>query len=320
MKKILSTFPAPEECFAPFRNDLEIDVPDHALTYDELLSVVADYDALFVLGMPIDKQILDAGAAGRLRVVANDGVGYDNVDVAYASKKGVAVINTPTQVTEATAEHTAVLIFAAMRIIAQYDREIRDHVWNSPIFPDRALEINGSTLGILGFGRIGKRVCKKAQGMGMNVIYYDAFRAPEEVEKEFGVTYKSFEEVLRESDVVTLHVPYTPENRHMINADTLAMMKKDAYLVNCSRGPVVDEHALAEALRNGVIRGASLDVFENEPHPIEELLTLENVTLTPHAASGTWKTRCNMAREAMAGTVAYFNGEMPYNVVNKKDL
>ena len=181
-------------------------------------------------------------------------------------------------------------------------------------------DIEGQTLGIVGFGRIGKRVAKKAQGMGMNVIYYDAFRASEEVEKEFGVTFMPFEDVIAQADCISIHVPYTPENHHLFNADVFRKMKKESFLVNCARGAVVDEAALIEALKTGEIKGAGLDVYENEPHPMEELLILDNVTLTPHCASGTWKTRIAMMKEGISGITGVLRGEVPYNVINKEVL
>ena len=316
--KILSSYPAPEEGFAPFRDEFDITVPEKPLTHDDLVKMVGEYDGLYEIVIKIDKEIIDACAAGKCKVIANNGVGYDNVDVAYATEKGIAIVNTPTQVTEATAEHSATLIFAVMRNVARFDKEVRRHVWDSPFFPTRSVQVEGSTLGVIGFGRIGKRVAVKAQGMGMNVIYYDAFRAPEEVEKEFGVTYMPFDEVIKTADCITIHVPYTPENHHLFNAEIFKKMKKDSFLVNCSRGPVVDEAALAEALKNEEIKGAGLDVFEHEPHPQEELLSLDNVTLTAHCASGTWKTRINMMKEAIEGLCGVLRGEVPYNVVNKE--
>lgn len=318
MYRILSDYPAPEECFAPFREEFDIIVADHYLSHDEVARAVGEYDALYNIVTKIDKEVIDAAAAGKCRVIANNGVGYDNVDVAYATEKGIFILNTPTQVTEATAENAATLIFAVMRDTARFDREVRDHIWDSPFFPTRATQVEGSTLGVMGLGRIGKRVAAKAQGMGMNVIYYDAFRLPEETEKELGVTYKSFDEVLAEADCVTLHMPYIPENHHLFNAETFKKMKSTAYLVNCARGPIVDEHALVEALKEGTIKAAALDVFENEPHPLEELLSLNNVTLSPHASSGTWKTRIAMAQEALAGIAEFLRGNTPSNVVNKE--
>ena len=319
-KTILSSYPAPEEGFAPFREEFDITVPEKPMTHDELLKVVGEYDGLYEIVIKIDKEFIDACAAGKCKVIANNGVGYDNVDVAYATEKGIAIVNTPMQVTEATAEHAATLIFSVMRNIARFDKEVRNHIWDSPFFPDNPVQVEGSTLGIIGFGRIGKRVARKAQGMGMKVVYYDAFRASEETEKEFDVTFLPFEEVVKTADCISLHVPYTPENHHLFNAETFKQMKKESFLINCSRGPVVDEAALIEALKTGEIKGAGLDVYENEPHPMEELLSLDNVTLTPHCASGTWKTRINMMKEAIEGVTGVLRGEVPYNVVNKEVL
>ena len=318
MKKILFSAPIPVEAVEEYKADFDLTIPEKSLAYDEVVKIIADYDAYMTLANKGDKNLLDA--AKKLKVIANFGVGYDNIDWKYATEKKIAVVNTPTQVTDSTAEHTVALIVDTMRGIARFDREVRKGIWDAPLFPDRNLAISGSVLGVVGFGRIGKLVCKKAQGLGMNVIYYDMFRAKPEVEKEFNVVYKELDEVVKEADCITLHVPYVPENHHLFNAERISKMKKSAYLVNCSRGPVVDEHALAEALKNNVIKGAGLDVFENEPHPIPELLTLENVVLTPHAASGTMKARVGMLKEAVSGMTGVLNGEIPYNVVNPEVL
>ncbi|MBR6901962.1 MAG: D-glycerate dehydrogenase [Synergistaceae bacterium] len=318
MKKILFSAPIPVEAVKEYKKDFELTVPEKSLTYDEAVKIIADYDAYMTLANKGDKNLLDK--AVKLKVIANFGVGYDNIDWKYATEKGIAVVNTPTQVSDATAEHTVALIVDTMRGVARFDREVRKGIWDAPLFPDRNTAISGSVLGIVGFGRIGKLVCKKAQGLGMSVIYYDMFRAKPEVEKEFGVVYKELDDVVKEADCITLHVPYVPENHHLFNAERIAKMKKTAYLVNCSRGPIVDEHALADALKNNVIKGAGLDVFESEPHPIPELLTLENVVLTPHAASGTMKARIGMLKEAVSGMAAVLNGEVPYNVVNPEVL
>ena len=318
MKKILFSSSVPVGVLDEYKANFELAIPEKPLSYDEVIKVVADYDAYMVIQNKGDKNLLDA--AKNLKAIANFGVGYDNIDWKYATEKGIAVVNTPTQVTDATAEHTVALIVDTMRGIARFDREVRKGIWDAPVFPDRNQAITGSVLGIVGFGRIGKLVCRKAQGLGMTVIYYDMFRAKPEVEKEFGVVYKELDDVVKEADCITLHVPYIPENHHLFNAERIAKMKKTAYLVNCSRGPIVDEHALADALKNNVIKGAGLDVFESEPHPIPELLTLENIVLTPHAASGTMKARIGMIKEAVSGLVGVLNGEVPYNVVNPEVL
>ncbi len=193
-------------------------------------------------------------------------------------------------------------------------------MWNSPNFSDIDCEVYGRTLGIMGFGRIGKMVCKKAQGLGMKVIYFDKYRASQEVEKEYNVTYMSFDDVVKNSDCITLHMPYIPENHHIFNAEVFRAMKDSAYLINAARGPIVDEKALAKALKDGTIKGAGLDVFEDEPNVEPELLELDNVTLTPHIASCTLKARMGMCREALGGIIGVLEGKKPYNVVNPEVL
>lgn len=321
MKKIIISEWVPEKCLEPYRGEFEFTLPDEkkqVFTYEELLAQIPSYDGCLILDNDGDRQLIDA--AKNLKVIANFGVGYDNIDWKYATEKGLPVVNTPTQVTEATAEHTATLIVSVMRGIARYDREVRAGVWKSPNFDDCNIQVEGATLGILGFGRIGKRVCRKAQGFGMNVIYYDKFRAAAEVETEYGVTYMEFDEVLRQADCISLHMPYIPKNHHLFNEETFRKMKRDAYFVNCARGKIVDEQALAQALKDGVIKGAGLDVFEEEPKVHPELLKLENVTLTPHIASLTMKARVGMCNEALAGIVGVLRGEKPANVVNKEVL
>ncbi len=321
MKKIIISEWVPEKCLEPYRGEFEFTLPDekkHAFTYEELLAQIPVYDGCLILDNDGDRRLIDA--AKNLKVIANFGVGYDNIDWKYATEKGLPVVNTPTQVTEATAEHTATLIVSVMRGIARYDREVRAGVWKSPNFDDCNTQVEGATLGILGFGRIGKRVCRKAQGFGMNVIYYDKFRAVAEVEAEYGVTYMEFDGVLRQADCISLHMPYIPENHHLFNEEAFRKMKKDAYFVNCARGKIVDEQALAQALKDGVIKGAGLDVFEEEPKVHPELLKLDNVTLTPHIASLTMKARVGMCSEALAGIAGVLKGEKPANVVNKEVL
>lgn len=323
MKKILISEWVPKQCLEPYKERFAFSLPSaekHAFSYSELLERIQEYDGCLILDNEGDRRLLDAGTGGKLKVIANFGVGYDNIDWKYATELGLPVVNTPTHVTEATAEHTAALIFSVMRGVARYDREVRSGIWNSPNFSDCNTQIEGSVLGILGFGRIGKRVCRKAQGMGMTVVYYDKFRASEEVEREFGVTYREFDEVLRMSDCVTLHMPYLPENHHVFRAETFRKMKPGACFVNCARGKLVDEQALADALRGGAVKGAALDVFENEPIVSPALLELDNVILTPHVASLTMKARLGMCAEALDGITAVLEGGKPYNVVNPQVL
>lgn len=315
--KILVSKNVPAQCLAPYLDEFDFTIPQEAggaMTYDEILPIIADYDGYFDIDMVADRAVFDA--AKKLKVIANFGVGYDKIDWKYATELGIPVLNTPTQVTEATAELGVALIMSTMRGIASYDKEVRRHVWSSPLFSDRNAMIAGSTLGIMGFGRIGKRVCRKCQGLGMQVIYFDQFRAPAEVESEYGVTYRSFDEVLAESDCISVHIPYCPENHHMFGAEAFAKMKPSAYFINSARGKLVDEAALCAALKNGVIKGAGLDVFEEEPKIYEGLLELDNVVMTPHVASLTMRSRIAMCQEALEGLVAVLRGQRPQNAVN----
>lgn len=316
-QKILVAKNVPAQCLAPYWDEFDFTMPPEdggSMSYETILPVIGEYEGYFDIDMIADKAVFDA--AKKLKVIANFGVGYDKIDWAYATELGIPVLNTPTQVTESTAELGVCLIMDTMRGIARYDKEMRHKIWNSPLFSDRNTMIAGSTLGIMGFGRIGKRVCRKCQGMGMDVIYFDQYRAPKEIEEEYGVIYKSFDEVLAESDCITVHIPYFPENHHMFNAETFAKMKPSAYFVNSARGKLVDEAALCEALKNGIIKGAGLDVFENEPEVYPGLLELDNVVMTPHIASLTMRSRIAMCNEALEGLVAVLRGQHPKNAVN----
>lgn len=318
MKKILITYPLPSKCLMPYKTEFDITVPQHQLSYEELEERIADFHGLFLIGGKCDARLLEAGS--KLQAVANFGVGYDNIDWGYATKKNIAVINTPTQVTEATAEHCIALMMAVMRSTSYYDRFVRKGSWQTAPFSAQSSLIAGATLGIIGFGRIGRKISQKARGLGMKVIYHDKVRAEESVEKEYQAAYCTMEKLLEHSDCITLNVPYTPENYHFINRDLLKKMKKSAYLINGARGPVVEESALIEALQSGWIKGAGLDVYEFEPHISPTLLTLENVVMTPHIASAVPETRIGMAGEALKGITGVLRGGKPYNVINPQVL
>lgn len=319
-KKLLLTKWIPEACLAPYEDRYEFtmpDVPDVTMPEEKVLELLPQYDALFAIDFTAGKNVIDACLAHGVKAIANYGVGYDRIDWKYATEVGLPILNTPTSVTEATAELGATLIFATMRGVARYDRQVRQKEWIAPLFSDLNTMIAGSTLGIVGFGRIGKRVCRKAQGMGMKVVYFDQYRAKPEVEQEYDVTYLPFDELLATADCISLHAPYFPENHHMFNAETFRKMKPTAYFVNTARGKLVDEDALYHALKDGVIKGAGLDVFETEPNAVHPgLLELDNVTMTPHIASLTMRSRMAMADEGIAGMTALLEGRIPPNVVN----
>ena len=257
----------------------------------------------------VDDELLDRAGPG-LRVVSNYAVGFDNVDVPACTARGIPVGNTPGVLTETTADLAWALLMAAGRRVAEGDRYVRAGRWRTwgPMLllgPD----VHGATLGIVGFGRIGQAVARRASGFGMTILYHDVGRAPEEVERELGVRFVSLEELLRRSDFVTLHVNLTDLTRGLVNRERLATMRPDAVLVNTSRGPVVDQAALFEALRDGVLGAAALDVTEPEPmSPDDPLLGLDNCLVVPHIASASRATRGRMAEMAAANLLAGLEG------------
>jgi lactate dehydrogenase-like 2-hydroxyacid dehydrogenase len=285
---------------------------------DELLRRVAGCEGILTLLTDrVDDELLDAAGPG-LRVVSNYAVGYDNVDVAACTRRGVAVGNTPGVLTETTADLAWALLMAAARRLAEGSRYVRDGRWRTwgPMLllgPD----VHGATLGIVGFGRIGQAVARRAQGFGMTVLYHDVGSVPPEAAASLGATSVPLEELLARSDFVSLHVNLTADTRHLINADTLRRMKPTAVLVNTSRGPVVDGAALAAALRDGVIWAAALDVTDPEPIPIDDpLVGLDNCLIVPHIASASRATRGRMAEMAAANLLAGVRGEpLPTPVV-----
>jgi lactate dehydrogenase-like 2-hydroxyacid dehydrogenase len=278
---------------------------------DELLRRVAGCDGvLTLLTDRVDDEFLDAAGAA-LKVVSNFAVGYDNIDVAACVRRGVAVGNTPGVLTETTADLAWALLMAAARRVPEGSRYVRDGRWKTwgPLLllgPD----VYGSTLGIVGFGRIGQAVARRASGFGMRVLYHDVARLPADVEGPLGATFVPLDELLAQSDFVSLHVNLTAETRHLISARTLSAMKPTAVLVNTSRGPVVDQAALADALRNGVIWAAALDVTDPEPIPMDDpLVALDNCLIVPHIASASRATRGKMAAMAAANVIAGVRGE-----------
>ncbi len=275
--------------------------------------------ALTLLTDSIDGEVMDREP--QLRVISNFAVGYDNVDVAAATARGVAVCNTPDALTETTADFAFALLMAAARRIvegAEYVRAGKWQTWGPKLLMGR--DLYGATLGIVGFGRIGKEVAKRAQGFGMTLLAYDSYE-DEAAAREFGVTYRSLDALLRESDFVTLHVALTPETTHLIGARELALMKPEAILVNAARGPVVDTAALVEALREGKIGGAALDVTDPEPLPADHpLVKLSNALVVPHIASATVATRDRMATTAATNLLAVLRDERPPHIVNSEVL
>lgn len=285
---------------------------------EELLRAVEGCEGvLTLLTDRVDDEFLDR-AGPQLKVVSNYAVGFDNVDVPACTKRGVAVGNTPGVLTDTTADLAWTLLMAAARRVPEGDRYVRGGRWKTwgPMLllgPD----VHGATLGIVGFGRIGQAVARRAMGFGMTILYHDVNRLPAEVEGPLGATFVSLEELLARADFVSLHVNLTAETRHLMNAERLGWMKPTAVLVNTSRGPVVDPRALHEALRDGVIFAAGLDVTDPEPIPADDpLLSLDNCLVVPHIASASRATRGKMATMAAANLLAGVRGERLPTPVN----
>ncbi|HET6504979.1 MAG TPA: D-glycerate dehydrogenase [Amycolatopsis sp.] len=287
---------------------------DRPLTPEELREAVRGADAIVsMLHDRVDGSVADAAGPG-LRVVANVAVGYDNVDVAALAERGVVVTNTPGVLTDATADLAFGLLLALTRRITEGDRLLRARrPWSFHLGFMLGSGLQGKTLGIVGLGQIGTATARRARAFGMRIVYSGRSRSA--AETELDARFVAFEELLATSDVVSLHCPLTPETRHLIDAAALAAMKPGAVLVNTTRGPVVDEPALAEALSRKEIAGAALDVFEKEPEVEPRLLELDNVVLTPHLGSATVETRTEMALLAARNVVAVLRGEAPPNPV-----
>jgi len=296
--------------------DYRINSDERVLTRQELLEKVKGAAALLtLLTDKIDEGVLSA-AGPQLKIVANMAVGFDNVDVKAATARGVMVANTPGVLTDATADHAWALLFAIARRVPESERYLRAGKfkgWGPLLF--LGSDVTGRTLGIIGAGRIGSAMALKSRGFNMNVLYVSR-SANLQIESEIGARRTGMEELMRQSDFVSLHVPLKPDTVHLIHAGSLRLMKKTACLINTGRGPLVDEAALAEALKNGVIAGAALDVFENEPAIYPELLKLENVVLTPHTASATIESRSKMAVMAAENLIAGLSGRKPPNLLN----
>ncbi len=293
---------------------VDVNPHDRAFSREEFLEAVRERDGLLcLLTEDIDDEVLDISPG--LRGVAIYAVGYNNIDVDACTRWGIPVSNTPGVLTDTTADIAWALIFATARRVAEGDRFVRDGRFTGwgPLLM-LGSDVTGSTLGIIGGGRIGTATARRAAAFSMPVVYTS--RRRNATIECVGARYRPLDELLKESDFVSLHVPLTPDTTHLIGARELDLMKPTAYLVNTTRGPVVDEKALVQALRNGVIAGAGLDVFEQEPELEPGLADLENVVMLPHVGSGTVSTRVRMGNMAAANLIAMVNGEDPPNCVN----
>lgn len=315
--KVFVTYKIPEDGLKLLKEKYELDVyeGEEFLTKEEMLKQVKDADAVITqLRDPVDKEFIDAGK--KLKIIANYAVGYNNINVEYAKSKGIYVTNTPGVLTEATADIAWALILAVARKIISADRFVREGKfkgWKPKLF--LGYEIHGKTLGIIGMGRIGQAVARRALGFGMNIIYHNRKRLPEEVEKKYSASYVDLETLLKNSDFISINVPLTDETYHLLDEKRLNLLKPNAILVNTARGPVVDEKALYKLLKEGKIAGAGFDVYENEPFLTPGLEKLENVVLLPHIGSATFETRSKMSIMVAENVIDALEGRKPKNLV-----
>jgi glyoxylate reductase len=315
--KVLATrplFPAAQEILNATCDVDYWTVPER-ISREELLRRIKDKEALVcLLTEKVDLTLLSA--APKLRIASNVAVGFDNIDVSACTKRGVVATNTPGVLDETTADFAWTLLMAVARRVIEGEALARSGNWKGWDLDQLVgTDVWGKTLGIVGFGRIGKAMARRALGFNMRVLYADAVRAPETVEKELRAEYKGISDLLSQSDFVSIHVPLLPETRGLFDASRFHKMKPTAFLINTSRGPVVDEAALVHALEAGKIAGAALDVFENEPF-IHAGLKRSNVVLAPHIASASIETRTKMACMAAQNVVALFTRQRPPNMLN----
>ena len=320
--KVYVTRRIPESGIKLLQNtcDVEIWDSDDVVPRDTFLQAVSDKDAvLCLLTEKVDAETLDV--AKNVKIFANMAVGFDNIDVDECTRRGVAASNTPGVLTDTTADFAFTLLMAAARRIRESHEFVHAGKWETwgPLLL-MGQDIHHATLGLIGLGRIGAEMARRGQGFSMRMIYNDVVRR-EDLEEELGLEYADFDTVLKESDFVSLHVPYMPATHHLISTEQLAMMKQSAILINSARGAIVDPQALYTALKSGEIWAAGLDVTEPEPIPMDDpLLTLDNCLIAPHIASASFNTRSDMSELAANNILAALSGNRPPTILNPEVL
>lgn len=315
--KVFITYAIPEKGIEMLKEKFEVDVYDGEdfLTKEELIQRSKYADAIITqLRDPIDAEFINA--LERAKIIANYAVGYNNIDVETATKKGIYVTHTPGVLTEATADIAFALILAVARRIVEADKFVREGKfvgWKPKLF--LGYDLYGKTLGIIGMGRIGQAVARRALGFGMRIVYFNRHRLPEEIERQYNAEYVDLDSLIETSDFISIHTPLTKETYHLIDANRIAKMKSNAILINTARGPVVDEKALYEALKERKIAGAGFDVYENEPQLTPGLEKLDNVVLLPHIGSATYETRDRMSEMVALNVIYALEGKIPPNLV-----
>ncbi len=316
--KILITDKMAEEAIHVFKD------AGHEVTYDEMdgetiLKEIPKYDALMVRSRTkATTEIVQAGAKGNLKVIGRAGIGVDNIDIETAGKQGIPVVNAPTGSTKSVAELAIGHMLTLIRHLARADRTMKQGEWIKKQL--KGIELSGKTLGLIGSGYIAQHTAHLANAFGMNVLVYSP-HCTEEKAKKMGAAYKSLEELLQQSDFVSLHIPHSKQTHYLLNKETLGLMKPTAYLINCARGGVVEESALYSALKEGKLAGAGIDVFETEPPPkANKFAALDNVLLTPHLGANTKEAQINAGTVCADQMLLVLNGKEPEFCVNKQYL
>ena len=315
MKKVLITYNLFRDGFKELESKYDVTFPSDErinFRYEEVLAIISEFDALCsMFNFPVTKELIDK--ASRLKAISNFAVGFDNIDVSYAFQKGITVLNTPEPVTNPTANLALALLLNTARRVSELDRKLRMYCGKL----ERGVDINlglpvtNQTLGIIGLGRIGKALCKRAIACGMHVVYHNRKQLSSEEEVRLGVTYLSKDMLLSVSDFVSINAPYTSETYHLIGEDELRKMKPTAILINTARGALVDEKVLIKALQNREIAGAGLDVFEFNDIPLPELCTLDNAVITPHIGTQTMYSRIEMVKSVCDNVIGFFERDRP---------
>jgi glyoxylate reductase len=319
LPNLVITRKLPETAMQFLDGKAKVDIWKHErpMPRKEFLNRIKGKDGLIcLLSDTIDREAMDQGSD--LKVIANYAVGYDNIDVDCATEKGIFVLNTPGVLTDATADLAFALILSTSRRISESDRYVRDgkfKYWGPELMLGK--DVWKATLGVIGAGKIGRAVLERGKGFSMKLLYNSRTRKPE-LEEDLGARFVSMDELLEESDFISLNCPLTSQTRHLIGRKEFQKMKDDAILINTARGPVVDEKSLVEALNKGMLAGAGLDVYEYEPRVSDELLGMENVVMAPHIGSATHSTRNKMARMSAEGVMKILSGGLPENIVNKE--
>lgn len=315
--KVLVTGIIPEQGLKELEEVFDVTYsPDKPFSREWVLEHLHEYDGLLLMALKADKELIDAGT--NLKIITANGVGFDHIDIKYAEEKGIVVSNAPQGVRIPTAEMTITLMLATVRHLHEYDRIVRSGEWVDVSEPQyMGMSLGGKTLGVYGMGRIGSTVSDFAQVLGMNVIYSDVHQLDPDLEKKLNVKYVDFDTMIETSDVITLHAPLLPSTQGIFNADIFKQMKSTGYIINAARGPLIKQDDLIDALKNHEIAGAGLDVFETEPDVPEELRSLDNIIMSPHAGTGTLDARIAIAKEASENIISFLQDGKPKNMVNK---